>query len=271
MRFLFGVLQCCCQFIQHIALFCIRIRPIMYAWALATSVCPCMCVACVNSLLCITLSSSLGVIIFFFFLLFVVRLKLLWTLRWRITIIMIIIWRMAVGYTNTDVIYKWNGARQAVAIAEDMKLSQFDLVDCPAANLTDTITHNSIDDDSGRSAKSRETAGGIVSIRNGSTKARKTPTHYTCKNIYLIIIIIIAIMHQAVFAALCYCRLHSYLRGRPQRIELSVGHTHAFHPKRTANLKPNISFMRRILFHKESIMNEAGHGWYRGENNTAQQ
>lgn len=37
-----------------------------------------------------------------------------------------------VGYTSNDVIYKWNTARQAVAIAEDMKLSQFDLVEFPA-------------------------------------------------------------------------------------------------------------------------------------------
>ncbi|XP_048512142.1 gamma-aminobutyric acid receptor alpha-like [Athalia rosae] len=37
------------------------------------------------------------------------------------------------GYTSQDVIYKWNNARQ-VAIAEDMKLSQFDLVANPTAN-----------------------------------------------------------------------------------------------------------------------------------------
>ncbi|XP_025992309.2 gamma-aminobutyric acid receptor alpha-like isoform X2 [Solenopsis invicta] len=37
------------------------------------------------------------------------------------------------GYTTRDVIYKWNSARQ-VAISEDMKLSQFDLVANPTAN-----------------------------------------------------------------------------------------------------------------------------------------
>ncbi|KAL6417940.1 hypothetical protein ACFW04_008586 [Cataglyphis niger] len=37
------------------------------------------------------------------------------------------------GYTTRDIIYKWNSARQ-VAIAEDMKLSQFDLVANPTAN-----------------------------------------------------------------------------------------------------------------------------------------
>nr|XP_014088506.1 gamma-aminobutyric acid receptor alpha-like isoform X2 [Bactrocera oleae] len=56
------------------------------------------------------------------------------------------------GYTTADVVYRWNRERPAVAIAEDMKLSQFDLVDCPAGNLTDVIykaaaphdaTHNS--------------------------------------------------------------------------------------------------------------------------------
>jgi len=43
---------------------------------------------------------------------------------------------ITVGYTTQDVLYKWNPARQ-VAIADDMKLSQFDLIDTPAANQTD--------------------------------------------------------------------------------------------------------------------------------------
>lgn len=43
-----------------------------------------------------------------------------------------------VGYTSQDVIYRWNQHRQ-VAIAEDMKLSQFDLIATPAANHTDTV------------------------------------------------------------------------------------------------------------------------------------
>ncbi|XP_023298738.2 gamma-aminobutyric acid receptor alpha-like [Lucilia cuprina] len=43
------------------------------------------------------------------------------------------------GYTTADVIYRWNKERPAVAIAEDMKLSQFDLVDCPAGNITDVV------------------------------------------------------------------------------------------------------------------------------------
>ncbi|CAD7005846.1 unnamed protein product [Ceratitis capitata] len=46
---------------------------------------------------------------------------------------------VSVGYTTADVVYRWNRERPAVAIAEDMKLSQFDLVDCPAGNLTDVI------------------------------------------------------------------------------------------------------------------------------------
>lgn len=48
--------------------------------------------------------------------------------------------RLIVGYTTADVVYRWNQKRQ-VAIAEDMKLSQFDLVDCPAENVTDTVLH----------------------------------------------------------------------------------------------------------------------------------
>lgn len=70
----------------------------------------------------------------------------------------IIIIIFTVGYTTNDVIYKWNGARQAVAIAEDMKLSQFDLVDCPAANLTDTIAHNINDDSNGALAMQRNSS-----------------------------------------------------------------------------------------------------------------
>ncbi|KOC71088.1 Gamma-aminobutyric acid receptor alpha-like [Habropoda laboriosa] len=48
------------------------------------------------------------------------------------------------GYTKRDVIYKWNSARQ-VAIAEDMKLSQFDLVANPTANYSSatTLSHGS--------------------------------------------------------------------------------------------------------------------------------
>ncbi|CAG9762963.1 unnamed protein product [Ceutorhynchus assimilis] len=42
------------------------------------------------------------------------------------------------GYTKQDVIYRWNSARQ-VAIAEDMKLSQFDLIDTPAGNQTYSV------------------------------------------------------------------------------------------------------------------------------------
>ncbi|XP_055593191.1 gamma-aminobutyric acid receptor alpha-like [Uranotaenia lowii] len=46
------------------------------------------------------------------------------------------------GYTSNDVMYRWNGNRSAVTIAEDMKLSQFDLVDCPAGNVTDRVVHS---------------------------------------------------------------------------------------------------------------------------------
>ncbi|XP_058457753.1 gamma-aminobutyric acid receptor alpha-like isoform X2 [Malaya genurostris] len=46
------------------------------------------------------------------------------------------------GYTSHDVLYRWNSDRSAVAIAEDMKLSQFDLVDCPAGNVTDRVFHS---------------------------------------------------------------------------------------------------------------------------------
>lgn len=45
---------------------------------------------------------------------------------------------VTVGYTVRDVVYVWNGMRQ-VAIADDMKLSQFDLIATPAANQTDLL------------------------------------------------------------------------------------------------------------------------------------
>ncbi|CAA9999556.1 unnamed protein product [Nesidiocoris tenuis] len=40
-----------------------------------------------------------------------------------------------VGYTVRDVIYRW----KHVDIAEDMKLSQFDLIGTPSANQTDQL------------------------------------------------------------------------------------------------------------------------------------
>lgn len=43
-----------------------------------------------------------------------------------------------VGYTVRDVMYIWNDKRQ-VAIAEDMKLSQFDLIATPSGNETDLV------------------------------------------------------------------------------------------------------------------------------------
>ncbi|KAE8736835.1 hypothetical protein FOCC_FOCC017707 [Frankliniella occidentalis] len=44
----------------------------------------------------------------------------------------------AVGYTTRDVLYRWNTNRQ-VAIADDMKLSQFDLIGNPTNNQTDVL------------------------------------------------------------------------------------------------------------------------------------
>lgn len=46
-----------------------------------------------------------------------------------------------VAYTSQDIIYRWNSARQ-VAIAEDMKLSQFDLIATPSANRTDKLIND---------------------------------------------------------------------------------------------------------------------------------
>lgn len=47
--------------------------------------------------------------------------------------------KFLVGYTKNDVLYRWNAARQ-VAIAPDMKLSQFDLIGTPAGNQTYLIS-----------------------------------------------------------------------------------------------------------------------------------
>lgn len=61
---------------------------------------------------------------------------------------------VSVGYTVQDVIYTWNNARQ-IAIADDMKLSQFDLIATPAANQTDIILASN--PKQGRSAASKAT------------------------------------------------------------------------------------------------------------------
>jgi len=37
-----------------------------------------------------------------------------------------------VGYTNKDVLYRWNS--RAVVISDDLKMSQFDLIDVPSSN-----------------------------------------------------------------------------------------------------------------------------------------
>lgn len=42
---------------------------------------------------------------------------------------------VTVGYTNKDVVYKWNPNRKVV-IASDMKMSQFDLISAPTGNET---------------------------------------------------------------------------------------------------------------------------------------
>lgn len=52
---------------------------------------------------------------------------------------------IAVGYTSADVLYKWKNPTKAVEIAVDMKLSQFDLVKCPGANMTDRVGHSRTD------------------------------------------------------------------------------------------------------------------------------
>jgi len=41
-----------------------------------------------------------------------------------------------VGYTTSDVLYRWNS--RAVAISEDLRMSQFDLIGVPSSN--DTIS-----------------------------------------------------------------------------------------------------------------------------------
>lgn len=56
----------------------------------------------------------------------------------EVSLIWIHVW-IAVGYTTTDLVYRWNEVRPAVTIADDIKLSQFDLIHCPTANLTEAI------------------------------------------------------------------------------------------------------------------------------------
>ncbi|CAO1428756.1 unnamed protein product [Diamesa serratosioi] len=44
------------------------------------------------------------------------------------------------GYTTTDVLYQWNS--RAVAISDDLKMSQFDLIEVRSSNMTDKIEVN---------------------------------------------------------------------------------------------------------------------------------
>lgn len=46
----------------------------------------------------------------------------------------------SVGYTTSDVLYQWNS--RAVAISDDLKMSQFDLIDVRSSNMTDKIEVN---------------------------------------------------------------------------------------------------------------------------------
>ncbi|KAJ8976144.1 hypothetical protein NQ317_018116 [Molorchus minor] len=75
------------------------------------------------------------------------------------------------GYTSRDVIYRWNKARQ-VAIAEDMKLSQFDLIATPAANHTDNLL-------------SSAAQSGVRSIFHSPTHLSKTQLHSVLVPIHL--------------------------------------------------------------------------------------
>ena len=59
-------------------------------------------------------------------------------LQFGVFVVLVVVTVVAVGYTTTDVVYRWNRARQ-VAIAEDMKLSQFDLIATPSDNQTDAL------------------------------------------------------------------------------------------------------------------------------------
>lgn len=44
---------------------------------------------------------------------------------------------ISVGYTIKDVQYRWNS--RAVAISEDLRMSQFDLIDVPSSNESITV------------------------------------------------------------------------------------------------------------------------------------
>lgn len=48
--------------------------------------------------------------------------------------------RYSVGYTNKDVLYRWNA--RAVAISDDLRMSQFDLIDVPSSNESIRVGEN---------------------------------------------------------------------------------------------------------------------------------
>lgn len=45
-----------------------------------------------------------------------------------------------VGYTTSDVLYRWNS--RAVAISEDLRMSQFDLIEVPSSNESVRVGEN---------------------------------------------------------------------------------------------------------------------------------
>jgi len=47
-----------------------------------------------------------------------------------------------VGYTTADVLYRWNS--RTVAISDDLKMSQFDLIDVPSSNESIRIGSESV-------------------------------------------------------------------------------------------------------------------------------
>jgi gamma-aminobutyric acid receptor subunit alpha len=42
-----------------------------------------------------------------------------------------------VGYTTKDIVYRWNS--RSVAISDDLRMSQFDLIDVPSSNESFTL------------------------------------------------------------------------------------------------------------------------------------
>lgn len=78
-----------------------------------------------------------------------------------------------VGYTTSDVLYRWN-ANRGVVISEDLRMSQFDLIDVPSSNESIAVGK----EDSVKIVCKEDTLGEVV----GKKMPKKNLSSQRCKS-----------------------------------------------------------------------------------------